>query len=393
MKHRFFFTLVLIFFPVLGLCQGWNVELLSSLFLDEAVKIAVDDDMAYIASGYHGFFIVDISDPTNPVQVGQYATPGHAWGLTVSGNYVYVAAMDSGLRVIDVSDPSAPFEVGYCYTTLLPYQGPCDAAIYGRYAYVAVYDWGLSVVDIMDPANPHEVGACYTGYVVGVAALGNKACMANGSDQMKIVDATNPANPFVVGYLSTAGFIYDVAVSVIYAYTANEYYDLQVVDLSDVTNPRIVGMLSVPSEAAAVAVTGNCAFVAARFEGLRVIDVANPDAPVEVGYYDILGESIDVAVAGIYAYIVDWNYFYIFDCSQAIAFFQVDLTISVHNEDVILRWETIPDAIHYRIYYQDTPYFEPTGIAQAFVSPPDTTWVDVGAVSQGKRYYQIVVYY
>ena len=40
-------------------------------------------------------------------------TPGYAEGVAVAGGYAYVAAGWDGFRVIDVSTPSAPVEVGF----------------------------------------------------------------------------------------------------------------------------------------------------------------------------------------------------------------------------------------------------------------------------------------
>ncbi len=85
--------------------------------------------------------MIDVSDPSNPHEVGYYETPERAYGVYVSGNYAYVAARDSGLRVIDVSEPSNPHEVGY-------YETPGwaeDVYVSGDYAYVADDRAGLQI--------------------------------------------------------------------------------------------------------------------------------------------------------------------------------------------------------------------------------------------------------
>ena len=66
----------------------------------------------YIVAGQAGLRVIDVSEPSNPHEVGFYYTHGGARDVDVSGNYAYVAAMDSGLRVIDISDPTNPQEVG-----------------------------------------------------------------------------------------------------------------------------------------------------------------------------------------------------------------------------------------------------------------------------------------
>jgi hypothetical protein len=70
-----------------------------------------------------------------------------------------------------------------------------------------------------------------------------------------------------------------------------------------------------------------------------------------------------------------------------------ELTVSIEVNDIILNWEPIIGAQEYRIYYQDTPYFYPSGIPQTVVLPPDTSWTDVGALNWEKRFYRIIVEY
>jgi hypothetical protein len=68
-------------------------------------------------------------------------------------------------------------------------------------------------------------------------------------------------------------------------------------------------------------------------------------------------------------------------------------TITISGSDAILNWQEIEGLEEYRIYYSSNPYFIPSGIPQAVVLPPDTSWTDENAVNQGKRYYRIVVEY
>ena len=66
------------------------------------------------------------------------------------------------------------------------------------------------------------------------------------------------------------------------------------------------------------------------------------------------------------------------------------LSITLSYPDVILNWHPIAGAAEYLIYYQDTPYFTPSGIPQVTVNPPVTSWIDTGAVNWGKRFYRVV---
>jgi hypothetical protein len=118
-------------------------------------NIALAGRHAYVATGSGDLRIVDISDPSKPIEVGSFPLGVDGWGVAVEGAYAYVADGVAGLRVIDVSEPTAPFEVG-------SFDTPGDAravAVKAGHAYVADGPAGVRVIDVSDPTNPNEVAA------------------------------------------------------------------------------------------------------------------------------------------------------------------------------------------------------------------------------------------
>ncbi len=59
---------------------------------------------AYVAVGFNGLEIYNISDPSNPTFVGRCDTPGEAIDVIADGDYAYVADANSGLEIITISD-------------------------------------------------------------------------------------------------------------------------------------------------------------------------------------------------------------------------------------------------------------------------------------------------
>jgi hypothetical protein len=277
-----------------------------------AGDVAVVGDYAYVADGSFGLWVFDISDPTSPTEVGFYNTPGSASDVAVSGDYAYVADYGGGLRVVDVSNPASPSEVGYSN----PWGVYAEAvAMAEGFAYVAAGSYGLRVIDVSDPSTPFGVGSTYMGRASDVAVAGSYAFVTDVDDStgsgLRVVNVSNPAIPSEVGFYDTPGDPMGVAVEGGYAYVADGYEGgLGLIDINDPTNPSEVSFYYAPGDAWGVAVEGEYAYVTEGRGGrLGVIDVSDPAHSVGVGFTTIaesnsvVAESYQVAVAGGYAYV------------------------------------------------------------------------------------------
>ena len=99
-----------------------------------------------MADGDAGLQILDIGDPSRPVQVGHHDTAGPARSVQVAGNRAFVANGASGLLVLDVTDPAGAVEVGNA--------GSGDFAhrlqIAGNRAYLADGHAGLRILQLRE---------------------------------------------------------------------------------------------------------------------------------------------------------------------------------------------------------------------------------------------------
>ena len=97
-------------------------------------------------------------------------------GVTVAGNYAYVVGGSVGLFVIDVSVPRSPTEVGHCNT------GGHACVVEGNHVYVAAGGNGLRIVDVSTPGVPTEVGSFYRGEAYDVALAGRVYCNVDATE-------------------------------------------------------------------------------------------------------------------------------------------------------------------------------------------------------------------
>ena len=79
-----------------------------------AQGVWVDSTFAYIAEGIYGtgcLRIINISNLTSPLEVSHFSTQ-YPRDVQIRGNYAYLAVESRGLRIVDISNPSIPVLVG-----------------------------------------------------------------------------------------------------------------------------------------------------------------------------------------------------------------------------------------------------------------------------------------
>ena len=280
----------------------------------------------HIAASGGGLRVVDAINPTEPIEVGFYDTPGTAQDIYASDSkHIAYMADGGGLRVVDVSDPTTPTELGFFETGDKLSSSARSVDVSDNIAYLTVdHGWdmppvppfclgSLWVIDVSNPANPTRVAHHYTeNYIRGIDVSGDVAYLAlhpcdSGPGRLLILDVSNPSNPTELGFYGTPGEAEAVYISNNIAYIADGSKGLRVLDVSDPApaNPAELGFYDTPGTAQDVYVSDNIAYVADGSSGLRVIDVSDLADPTGLGYYDTPGDAQDVYVSDNIAYIAD----------------------------------------------------------------------------------------
>ncbi|MCX7785614.1 MAG: hypothetical protein N2201_05235, partial [candidate division WOR-3 bacterium] len=101
-------------------------------------------NLCFLGSG-GGVYILNVANPLNPINlIGQnFRTRGVVWGLFYLNNRLYIADGYAGLEIWDVTNPSSPTKLGYCDTP-----GKAQSVyVSGSYAYVADGTSGLRIIN------------------------------------------------------------------------------------------------------------------------------------------------------------------------------------------------------------------------------------------------------
>ena len=156
-----------------------------------------------------------------------------------------------GLHVFDVSDPANPVNVGN-----LPIPSS-NVRVFGGRAYLA-NGIRLVVVDVTDPASPLEIGSAFpTSRIVDMVEYGSIVYATTEHRGLKIVDVSDPTQPVVVSTLPMEAYGRDLALSgsFLYLATFESPTDLTILDISDPIAPKAIG--TIEEDIGGVAVDGS----------------------------------------------------------------------------------------------------------------------------------------
>ncbi|HEY9199158.1 MAG TPA: Ig-like domain-containing protein, partial [Gammaproteobacteria bacterium] len=151
--------------------------------------------------------------------------------------------------------------------------------------------------------------------VYGVARKDDLALVANGHGGVQVIDISDLAAPYHVGYIKPDGFTRDVRVKDGFAYIAASHQGVVVADLNDPSMP-IVASLDTLGVANRLEVVGNTLYVTdmagdGGVSQVNIISIADPYRPRllrTVDLYPARGDrvadgSYDVTLAGNHAYV------------------------------------------------------------------------------------------
>jgi len=190
-------------------------ELIVSTALAGQVRdVAVRDGFAYLACGSFGLRVFDVKDPAAPEEVAQCSLvfdlgyPGWTGSVHLHEDHACMGILHHGLGMVDIDDPTEPLDV-----VLHEVRGATIATTtLNDLAYVSASHGGLAVVDIGAPSVPLAVSQFWMlGTVMDLEVEGGKLWVAGGFSPpdekslrnhnagLFVVDMTEPPSPSVDG--------------------------------------------------------------------------------------------------------------------------------------------------------------------------------------------------
>ncbi len=278
-------------------------------------NIVCDGEYAYIAYGYAGLAIADITDPTNPKMITHGVIPNRTSNVKLVGRKLYVTSTaydGQGLHIVDINDPENPVVTG-----TYEYGSPQDVALLGKYAILAGNYGNAEIADISAPANPTFVSNFRLGGITyGLVIEGDYLYAANGMHYLKTIDISDINSPTVIDSIYITQSVYDVVVYKSYLLLSVQG-GIYVFDItSDPTAPAQVTFLAIDGHSYHMVPYGDYIVVAAGYSGgLVIADMTDPTIPEIAASYTIPGTIKGVDVFGNYIYAFDTNGMFVFQCN------------------------------------------------------------------------------
>lgn len=248
--------------------------------------------------------IDDDQDFSSPIISKDTSNSTYTWASPPSGIYYFRVRAGNNNYFSNWTNIYNIFKVPYEVGALSFYLNSSHIEVNGSFAYLADYGYGLRVINISNPSNPYQVSN-YTGtkYPYGFAVYGDYMYLTEGFYYyLHIIYIGNPYNLTEISAFDPPGDAVNVFVSGNNTYTACTFAGLQIINVSNASNPYWVGQSSTSFMAdGGIYVYNNIAY--ATGWGVAIINVSDPSNPSKICEYTTPDQAKDIWVDSNYAYI------------------------------------------------------------------------------------------
>jgi choice-of-anchor B domain-containing protein len=258
------------------------------------------DGREYAALGtYTGTSILNITNPSAPVEVAFINGPASAWReMKQYRDHIYIVSegqgQGAGLQIVRMTDPQHPVLVStYTSTFLTAHTVTIDTTRALLYANGTAD--GMHQLSLANPENPVDLGVYTDHYVHDLHVRGTRGYASCISDGLEVIlDLRTPGTfPQLAAFQTPDKFTHNswTTPDSHYIYCTDETSTPGTMSAWDISNLSNIFMVAnykgLPNDIVHnVRLKGDTLFVAYYTAGVRLFDITDPTTPVEFGYYD-----------------------------------------------------------------------------------------------------------
>ena len=213
-----------------------------------------------------GIYIINISDPINPILVSLHDTPGFVMQVTVRGNYAYVVE-NYGYVTNMADDPS-----------------------------------GLQILDISNPKIIHIIGQIGEEGIFSIAIEGDY-WYTGGPSGIKVFNSTRLSEPVLMNHITEIEDTFVTNMEVIdgFLYASDYYLGFRIFEISNSINLTEIGRNDVGGSPLGFQVVGEIAYVASQIKGIEIIRIQITEANGRTIYLETLSCIAGVFILGLFS--------------------------------------------------------------------------------------------
>jgi PKD repeat protein len=218
----------------LAVLGGDGLATVGEILLHDPRALAVDGDLAFVASGTRGIEVVALADPAHPRLLGEFYEPEGYDQIVVAGGWACTLTLDGRLDSFDLSDPLRPAR---CRTGDVGYR---EIRIQGDRLYLLRDGGDLFVSSLRDPLGGSEPVLIL--YGVGWFLVSGSTLFTHSANLWKwtaVWDLVDPSQPRQIASFENDYHYLDVTDGEILALSwANE---LMLWRISNPSEPELLG--------------------------------------------------------------------------------------------------------------------------------------------------------
>jgi hypothetical protein len=281
---------------VYNISDPYNAFFVSRLATISGTWLAGNDTLLHIASE-SGYNIVSTSNVDSMYEVGKFYTGGKPYDIAIQGNLAYVATGRPGLTILDLSNPTVPVRIGALDFGKMTYK----ILIKDTTAYVGS-DSAVNIINISSTVNPIWINQTITPASYGPSGMyidEQRLYCLIASTGTAIYDISTPSQLQYLGFNNFAGR--QIIVRDKIAYHAGGTGGFVIVDVHDPNNSTVLSTF--PCYAKSICLKDSFAFIADAI-GLYSINISNPSTPESLSYISTPTSdySTNIVLSGKYLY-------------------------------------------------------------------------------------------
>ncbi len=341
-----------------------DLEIVGRFSRGSPVDMALKDSTVFTVNRSSQLLVIDINDPNDMFEIGQYGNQIDFSAVSIFGDQVYFSTYPIGVIAYDISNPFEPemiwrdplysdrtigrdliIQDEYIYVVekvehngrmrIGKLDNPTDSIwisemyiddpermhLDNETLYVTSEDHHFSTIyDVSDPYDPRETGRISTPdgrWNYDIFVRDDIAFIVTERSGLVVKNISDPLHVRDIGSYETENLPNGVVIRDDFAFLACD----RSFEIVDISNPREivrVGICELPGSPREIDLVDNVAFVSCLFRGLYIVNIENFDNPFIIGYYNTPGVAVDVSISGNNAILADHTNFAIFDCSEAL---------------------------------------------------------------------------